>query len=195
LEAVGFVINPYDPCVANRVSDCGHQQTVVWHVDDLMISHVDRRENLWLIDYLKGIYGDKMTVTTGKEHRFLGMDFDYSRPGVLWVTMIKYIEDILEDFPELIEKSSRTPHTENLFKFRDESEATFLSEEQAQQFHRVVAQLLFLSCRARRDIQTPVAFLTARVKKPDTDDWGKVKRVLQYLKWTKSMPLNLTVDN
>jgi hypothetical protein len=41
-----------------------------------------------------------MTVTTGKEHRFLGMDFDYSRPGVLRVTMIKYIEDILEDFPE-----------------------------------------------------------------------------------------------
>jgi hypothetical protein len=195
LEAVGFVINPYDPCVANRVSDCGHQQTVVWHVDDLMISHVDRRENLWLVDYLKGIYGDKMTVTKGKEHRYLGMDFDYSRPGVLRVTMIKYIEDIFEDFPELIEKSSRTPHTENLFKVRDESEATFLSEEQAQQFHRVVAQLLFLSCRARRDIQTPVAFLTTRVKKPDTDDWGKVKRVLQYLKWTKSLPLNLTVDN
>jgi hypothetical protein len=116
LEAVGFVINPYDPCVANRMSDCGHQQTVVWHVDDPMMSHVDRRENLWLVDYLKGIYGDKMTVTKGKEHRYLGMDLDYSRPGVLSVSMIKYIEDIFEDFPELIEKSSRTPHTENLFK-------------------------------------------------------------------------------
>lgn len=66
LEAVGFVVNPYDPCVANRISDCGHQQTVLWHVDDLMMSHVDRRENLWLVDYLKGIYGDKMTVVTGK---------------------------------------------------------------------------------------------------------------------------------
>jgi hypothetical protein len=195
LEAIGFVVNPYDPCVANRISRCGRQQTVLWHVDDLMISHMSHKENMALVEYLKEIYGDKMTVTTGKKHRYLGMDLDYSHPGVLGITMIKYIEEIFEDFPELIEKSARTPHSDNLFKVRDEGEATFLSEEQAQQFHQVVAQLLFLSCRARRDIQTPVAFLTTRVKRPDTDDRGKVKRVLQYLKGTKSMPLNLSIDN
>jgi hypothetical protein len=38
--------------------------------------------------------------------------------------MIKYIDDIFEDFPELIEKSARTPHTDNLFKVRDPDEAT-----------------------------------------------------------------------
>ena len=195
LEAFGFEINPYDPCVANKMSECGHQQTVIWHVDDLQASHVDARENTKLIKYLRGIYGDKMTINRGKKHRYLGMDLDYSKPGVLSVSMIPYIQSILEDFPELITKSSRTPHTDNLFKVRDPSEAEYLPEEQAQQFHRVVAQLLFLSCRARRDIQTPVAFLTTRVKKPDADDWGKVKRVLQYLRATMSMPLNLTVDN
>ncbi len=45
-------------------------------------------------------------------------------------------------------------------------------------FHYTVAQLLKLSTRARRDIQTPVAFLTTRVKEPDEDDWGKLKQVL-----------------
>ena len=40
-----------------------------------------------------------------------------------------------------------------------------------------------------------MAFLTTRVKRPDEDDWEKVKRVLQYLYGTKNMPLNLTVDN
>ena len=65
----------------------------------------------------------------------------------------------------------------------------------AQAFHSTVASLLFVSCRARRDIQTAVAFLTTRVKRPDQDDWGKVKRVLQYLKGTRSMPLNLEIDN
>ena len=115
-----------------------------------------------------------MTITRGKKHRYLGMDFDYSMPGVLSISMIKYIDQILEDFPELIEKSLQTPHTDNLFKVRAEEEATFLAEEQAQQFHRAVAQLLFLSCRMRRDIQTAVAFLTTRVKRPGTDDWGKI---------------------
>ena len=49
--------------------------------------------------------------------------------------------------------------------------------------------------RARRDIQTAVSYLTTRVKCPDEDDWGKVKRVLKYLKGIKSMRLGLSIDN
>jgi hypothetical protein len=36
LEAYGFKIDPYDPCVANKITDAEKQLTVVWHVDDLM---------------------------------------------------------------------------------------------------------------------------------------------------------------
>ena len=109
--------------------------------------------------------------------------------------MIRYINKIFEDFPEEITGSAPTPHTDNLFKIRDEAEAKFLPEEQAVLFHHTVAQLLFLSTRARRDIQTAVSFLTSRVKKPDEDDWGKVKRILKYLKGTRTLPLRLTVDS
>ena len=35
-DAYGFEINPYDPCVANKMTDAVKQLTVVWHVDDLM---------------------------------------------------------------------------------------------------------------------------------------------------------------
>ena len=40
LEAAGFKVNPYDICVANKTVK-GKQFTVLWHVDDLKISHVD----------------------------------------------------------------------------------------------------------------------------------------------------------
>ncbi len=70
-----------------------------------------------------------------------------------------------------------------------------LPEEQAMAFHRTTAQLLFLSARARRDIQPATAFLTTRVRPPDKDDWGKVKRVLSYLKGTIHMPLILSADS
>jgi hypothetical protein len=33
LEDIGFVFNPYDPCVANRKVQ-GLQQTILFHVDD-----------------------------------------------------------------------------------------------------------------------------------------------------------------
>ena len=40
-----------------------------------------------------------------------------------------------------------------------------------------------------------VAFLTTRVKSPDEDDWGKLKRVLKYLNGTKYLKLKLSVEN
>ena len=46
-----------------------------------------------------------------------------------------------------------------------------------------------------RDMQTPVAFLTTRVKKPDDDDWGKLKKVLKYLKGTRYMKLTLIMND
>ena len=38
----GFVINPYDPCVVNKVVN-GSQFTIMWHVDNLKMSHIDHR--------------------------------------------------------------------------------------------------------------------------------------------------------
>ena len=62
-------------------------------------------------------------------------------------------------------------------------------------FRHTVAQLLFLSARARRDIQTAVAFLTTRMKQPDEDDWGKLCRVIWYLNGTRRLICKLTIDD
>jgi len=36
--SIGFVLNPYDPCVASKGVK-GKQLTIVWHVDNLKVSH------------------------------------------------------------------------------------------------------------------------------------------------------------
>ena len=38
LENMGFEINPYDPCVANKMVN-GNQMTICWHVENLKVSH------------------------------------------------------------------------------------------------------------------------------------------------------------
>jgi hypothetical protein len=70
IESIGFIINPYDPCVANRIVN-GTQQTVCWHVDDLKSSHIDSQVNdkflIWLeetyasdkIGKVKAVCGEK----------------------------------------------------------------------------------------------------------------------------------------
>jgi len=58
-----------------------------------------------------------------------------------------------------------------------------------------VAKCLFASKRARPDIILPVAFLTTRVKSPDTDDWKKLTRAIRYLRGTIELPLILRADS
>ena len=61
-------------------------------------------------------------------------------------------------------------------------------------FHHVMDQLLLLTPKSRLEIQTSGNFLTTRVKQPNEDDWGKLKRVLRYLKGTGGLKLTLYVD-
>eukprot|EP00804_Cyclotella_cryptica_P015947 CCRYP_019194-RD/>CCRYP_019194-RD protein AED:0.15 eAED:0.15 QI:0/-1/0/1/-1/1/1/0/395 len=177
----------------------GSQMTVVWHVDDLKVSHKNGQEITKLLVYLGSKYGAGITVMRGKHHDYLGIDFDFSEEHVAKLSMIKKIEKVFEDFPEEIGKACSSPASEHLFEVRDAEETErlgkYLPEEMAQHFHHTVAQLLYIATRVRRDIQTAVAFLTTRVKKPDEDDWGKVKRVLKYLKGTNHMRLTLSVDD
>ncbi len=39
-----------------------------------------------------------------------------------------------------------------------------------------------------------VSFLTTQVQAPDEDDWGKLKRVLKYMKGTRYFKLTLSAD-
>ncbi len=91
LKAHGFTINPYDPCVANKTVN-GHQLTVIWHVDDLKISHVEQSEVTKFIDWLGTKYSN-LTVHQGKVHDYLGMDLDFTTPSVLTVSMSDYTKN------------------------------------------------------------------------------------------------------
>ncbi|KAL7575021.1 hypothetical protein ACA910_010834 [Epithemia clementina (nom. ined.)] len=57
LEEIGFEVNPYDPCIANRMIN-GKQHTVTLHVDDLKSSHVDPKVNNEFANWLETKYGD-----------------------------------------------------------------------------------------------------------------------------------------
>ena len=117
------------------------------------------------------LYGSGTKSSRGKVHDFLGMDLDWSRDGVFIVSMIKYLQKIIDDFPEEIRTTRATLANDNLFKIREDGEEQLLPEEQAQAFHHTTAQLLFLAMSARPDVQPVVSFLTKRVRAPDEDDW------------------------
>jgi hypothetical protein len=192
LKRKGFKLNRYDPCVDNKMVQ-GKQFTLLWNVDDLKISHMDYDEVTSMINWLEGIYGD-IKVFRGKKHYYLGMRLAYTKKGEVKVTIIDYMKGVIEDFPEVITGRSATPAAKNIVEVRPDESRVLLDGNRPQAFHHAVAQFLFASSRARKDIQTVVVFLTTRVKSPDEDDWGKIKRVLYYIRITIYMPLILRAD-
>jgi len=95
LKYMGFVLNPYDPCIANFMID-EKQCTVAWYVDDNKISHEDPRVVSMIIDCLEEYFG-KVTVTRGKEHVFLGMKIRFTMSQTVVLSMKNYLEEAIKE--------------------------------------------------------------------------------------------------
>jgi hypothetical protein len=180
LKGMGFELNPYDTCVANQTID-GKQCTIAWYVDDNKISHVNPRVVTDVVTKIEERFG-KMTITRGKEHVFLGMHITYLENGTAQLRMADYLKEAISEFGESITKTAATPAKRDLFDVADDGE--FLDKTRSEIFHSVTAKLLYVSHRGRLDIELPIAFLCTRVSKSTIQDWGKLKRVLEYLNGT-----------
>jgi hypothetical protein len=187
LKKSGFTVNPYDECVANKTVN-GKQCTVLWHVDALKISHVESAVVDDILHMLDEQYGKDAPLTT------TGMTTDFSIKGKVMIKMDDYVDNILLEAREDMEGVATSPAAEHLFKVND-TDPDGLSEKDAQYFHTMTAKLLFLSKRARPDLQQAVAFLTTRVRKPDLDDYKKLSRVIKYLRGDPHLLLMLEADD
>ena len=86
--SIGFKLNPYDPCVANKKVN-GSQCTVCWYVDDTKISHMDEAVIDYTIIMLEKYFG-KMTVNKGSKHVFVGMNIELTNTGSVLIDMKDY---------------------------------------------------------------------------------------------------------
>ena len=201
LTRIGFEINPYDPCVANKIIK-GKQMTICFHVDDCKLSHRSSKVmDLmigWLREEYESIFEDgsgKMKVSRGKVHEYLGMTLDYSVKGQVRISMFKYIDEVLEAFDKAEPKGSGTKSCAapgNLFVVDEDCEK--LSSDKAIEFHNLVAKMLYATKRARPDTCTAIAFLTTRVREPDKMDWAKLVHMMKYIRGTRKLPLILSAD-
>jgi len=140
---MGFVVNPYDECDANKFLG-GRQFTILCHVDDIKVSHVDSKVVSEMLQEFEKEYGKEapLTVSDGKRHNHLGMVLDYSTKGAVQITMYDYMKNMLAELPPVIDGESRTPAPLHILEVNEE--ALKLNETDAQFFHHYVAKLLFL---------------------------------------------------
>ena len=101
LLSYGFELNPYNPCVVNKMGN-GEQLSVCWHVDDLKSSHINPRVNDKFLQWIKDTYGQlrEVKMTHGPLHDYLGMTLNYSVPGQVSISMSHYVKKMVKEFAQ-----------------------------------------------------------------------------------------------
>ena len=144
---------------------------------------------------LESEFGEEapLTITWGSVHEYLGIAIDFSMLGKVKFSMWDYIQGIIDECPKDLQTGAATsPAAYHLFQVN--LNAKKLNQQGADLFHHLTAKVLYLSKCTHPDLQTAVAFLTARVKAPDVDDYKKLCRCLQYLCEHPNLDLILECD-
>ena len=183
---MGFTQNMCDQCTFNKTDISGVQVTVILHVDDMKITCANKMTlDAILLSLCQRFKETKCHY--GPCVPFLGMDFDYKVPGEVRITMLGMEADILSTSG--VTGVAKTPATEALFEVDTDKQPV---EDQDQDWFRSnVAKLLYLGKRARPEILTATTFLATRAAKADSDDMGKLRRVIRYLRGSAGRGIRL----
>ena len=117
LESIGFLFNPYDGCVAKKLVN-RKQQTIRFHVDNILSSHLDPEVNSKFYQWCMSKYGElkPVKVKHGKVHDILGMQLDFAEtPGSVHAKQEGYVQDVLETFTGEFLGKALTPATNDFF--------------------------------------------------------------------------------
>ena len=94
LEDMGFIVNPYDMCVANADIE-GSQCTICWYVDGNKISHLNLHVLQKVIEKIEQKFGT-MSKSFGNNHDFLGMKLEFGG-GKVVVDMRKHVQKAIDE--------------------------------------------------------------------------------------------------
>ena len=108
----GFKLNEYNKCVTNKTIN-GKQCTIIWHVDNLNISHMEKKVVDHIIDKLTRKFGEysPLSTSTGKKLEYSNMKFDYMTKGKVMLSMYEYIDKMLTELPPDMNGVSKVPAT------------------------------------------------------------------------------------
>ena len=171
MELNNFNMNPYDPCVSNRMINVS-QQLILFHVDDWKLSHKHPKvndnsiriiceKNRIIFEYVSG----EMQANRGKVQNYLGMKLYYTTVGQPNITMLDYINEIIYAFDKAdltgeFTKSSAAPYI--IFKVKEYFEK--LNTKQAVEFHNIAVKTLFATNHELPDTCIAISSLTMRVR-------------------------------
>jgi hypothetical protein len=160
---------------------------LVIHVDDGMGGSNSKEFLAWVKARVLEEFGLK---DLGPVRKFLGVQFERDRrTRQMWVHQEEYIDALLKDYGMLDCNPVLTP-MDSASPFGTENDAQPHIPDLTNAYQTMMGKLLFLSIFSRPDITYAVNRLTQYNSKPEPKHLAAAKRVLRYLKGTRSFHIH-----
>jgi hypothetical protein len=195
LSEFGFKPSSHDPAVQlYRVGDEVNAIMVLW-VDDLMIAYKDEK---WIKTFIKALESKFPITDLGSILYCIGMHVTHNNDGSIKVTQEKYIDDVLARFNMTDCHTVQTPLiTGTTFSLTDSpsEDSDEWKEAKKLPYQSLIGSLMFLVTCTRPDIAYAVNSASRVMTRWSISHWKQAKRILQYLKGTRSLSLKFNGKN
>lgn len=183
LVNIGFQQNETDKCLyvlREQKNIC----YLLIHVDDILLAYNNEEQMKYFVNKTNKIFEMK---DLGTAKHYLGIDISKDEEGNFMISQSSYIEKIITEASLGDAKVSKYPLDPGYFKILDDKLL-----ENNKEYRKIIGMLLFLTTHSRPDIASSVSILSQKVEKPNQTDLNELKRIVRYLKGTKSLSLKLS---
>ena len=137
-----FEINPYYWFIKRIINS--KYRTIVWHIDDIKISHVDPEVLPAKTTKIEEVSGkeDPLNTIHGKVNKYLDTTLDYYIPGKVHIHMIDYIKNIIDGITKYMNGEATNPAPNQLFVTN--KKPRLINKDTTQLFKHNIAKILFL---------------------------------------------------
>ena len=129
-------------------------------MDNRKVSHVNETVSSIIDDNIEEKVG-KLSRTTGKKHKFLGVDINLIGIKKVAVSTPHHVDEFLEDFGEILKVNLMNLATSQLCTIT--SEAKEIDDEKNDCYHSINVKILWTMKSSRADLETVVSFLCTMV--------------------------------
>lgn len=185
LQNLGFKQSEADLCLYIKIELEGALYIVVY-VNDLLIAGKTVKQIQSIAENLSQHFKLK---DLGNLNHYLGIQVE--RDGNFFsISQENNIDKVINDARLQDAKVSKVPLDTGYLKTRKDD-----IMPDSNRYQQLIGALLYITVNTRPDIAASVNVLSQFNTKPSTSDWNELKRVIRYLKGTKSKRLKLNSDS
>lgn len=181
----GFTASLADPCVYVQGSG-GDRVILTVYVDDIIIASPKLKK---ISEIKKKLTESFEMRDLGTLHYCLGIEFEH-KDGEIFVSQRKYTEDLLKKFGMMECNPTVTPLQPGIKLSMDKNQETINVP-----YQNLIGSLMYLAIGTRPDISHAVSYLSQYNSCYKHEHWLAAKRVVRYLKETKSLSLRFRKTN